>query len=139
MTLTRGFIALVVALAVFQPARAATPEQQKEICEEASKRYEELYGKAPVAEQPPVVMMFKHTFCPPQLAVKQGSTVRFLNVDKRTSHSFWFRDAGRPESERFMPGEGTSMVMDLAPGDHTYLCGPHWEHEGMVGKMTILP
>ena len=31
------------------------------------------------------------------------------------------------------------MVMDFAPGEHTYLCGPHWEHEGMVGRITILP
>jgi plastocyanin len=134
-----GLIALAVIVAAALPAAALTPEQQKEICEEAGKRFEELYGKPPAAEQPPVVMMFKHTFCPPQLAVKEGSTVRFLNVDKRTSHSFWFRDAGRPESERYMPGEGANMVMDLAPGDHTYLCGPHWEHEGMVGRMTILP
>lgn len=62
--------------------------------------------------------MFKHTFCPLHLTVKQGSTVRFVNVDRRTTHSFWFRDAGRPESERFFSGEGTTMTIDLPAGEH---------------------
>ena len=121
------------------PAAAVTPQEQKSNCEEAVKRYEELYGRAQTAESQPVVLMYKHTFCPVQLAVKQGTSVRFLNVDHRTTHSFWFKGADRPESERFFPGEGATMTMDLAPGDHVYLCGPHWEQEGMVGRITILP
>lgn len=119
--------------------QAASPEERKSICVEADKRYEELFGHPPAAAPQPVVSMYKHTFCPSQLTVKQGTVVRFVNVDKRTSHSFWFRDAGRPESERFFQGEGAAMAMDLPPGEHKYLCGPHWEHEGMVGTMTITP
>lgn len=119
--------------------QAVTLEEQQQNCQEADQRFTELYGKPPANEQPPVILMFKHTFCPVQMTAKQGSTVRFLNVDRRTSHSFWFKDAGRPESDRFFPGEGAAMLMDLPPGEHTFLCGPHWEHEGMVGRITIKP
>ena len=132
------FLVTLAALAA-TAAGAVTPAEQEANCGEAARRYEEIHGKPPAAEQVGVVMMFKHTFCPVQLTVTQGASVRFVNVDKRTSHSFWFKDAGRPESERLMPGEGTTMVMDLPFGIHTYLCGPHWEHEGMVGTVKIDP
>lgn len=137
--LVGAFAAGVLAILVALPARAASPQEQAENCREAAGRYQELHGKSAADEQSPVVLMYKHTFCPSQLTVQRGSTIRFLNVDKRTSHSFWFRDAGRPESERYFPGEGASFVVDLPAGEHTYLCGPHWEQEGMVGKITVLP
>ena len=136
---SRTALLLTLAALAASTAGAVTPAEQEANCAEAARRYEEVYGKAPTAEQPPVVMMFKHTFCPVQLTVRQGASVRFVNVDKRTSHSFWFKDAGRPDSERFMPGEGTTMAMDLPVGVHTYLCGPHWEHEGMVGTIKVDP
>ena len=120
-------------------ARAATPEEVKAICAEAAGRYQEQFGSAQAAAPQPVVAMYKHTFCPRQLTVKQGTAVRFVNVDKRTTHSFWFRDAGRPESERFLPGEGATMTVDLPPGEHQYLCGPHWEREDMTGTITVTP
>lgn len=120
-------------------ALAATPEEVAAICAEAAKRYEEQFGAAQSAAAEPVVAMYKHTFCPRQLTVKQGAVVKFVNVDKRTTHSFWFRDAGKPESERFLPGEGAAMTIDLPPGEHTYLCGPHWEREDMTGTLTVTP
>lgn len=129
-------IVLILAAASVQ---AASPEEQAENCVEAGERYREMYGKPVAGEQPPVVLMYKHTFCPPRLTVQRGSTIRFLNVDKRTSHSFWFRDAGKPESDRYFPGEGTALVIDLPAGEHKYLCGPHWEQEGMVGTLAVLP
>ena len=70
---------------------------------------------------------------------KRGSKVRFINLDKRTSHSFWFRDAGKPESERFFGGEGTEIEIDLEPGTHRLLCGPHYETKGMIGEVTVSP
>jgi plastocyanin len=121
-------------------ATAATPEEErKAICEEAAARYQDLHGRAMADEPVQIIAMYKYTFCPPKLDVRQGSKVRFINLDKRTSHSFWFRDAGRPESERYFGGEGSEMVMDLPAGTHTYLCGPHYEREGMIGEITIVP
>ena len=62
-----------------------------------------------------------------------------MNVDRRTTHSVWFRDAGRPESDRVFGGEHIEMTVDLPPGEHGYLCGPHWQMEGMIGTLTIVP
>jgi len=31
------------------------------------------------------------------------------------------------------------MTFDLPPGDYSYLCGPHWESHGMIGKVTVAP
>lgn len=141
----RGLRALacagVIGGAALAPAEAmaASTEEQQANCAEAAQRYVEVYGKSPKDEPLAIVMMYKHTFCPPALTVKQGSKVRFVNVDKRTSHSFWFRDDGRPESERFFGGESVEMLVDLPPGEHTYLCGPHWQQEGMVGRMRVVP
>lgn len=132
-----AYAAGILLILTASPATAVSPDEQAENCREAAARYRELHGKDAASEQPPIILMFKHTFCPLQLTVKQGSSVRFLNVDRRTSHSFWFRDANQPESERFFPGEGKLFVIDLPPGEHVYLCGPHWEHEGMVGKLTV--
>lgn len=129
----------LVLMAGAGAATAASEHEQAETCREAEQRYQELYGKLPSAEAEPVVTMYKHTFCPPRLTVRQGTVVRFINVDRRTSHSFWFKDAGQAESERFFPGEGASITIDLAPGEHIYLCGPHWEQEKMVGRITVTP
>lgn len=133
------FAVPVLLCAVSHSALAVTPQEQAENCAEAEKRYADQYGKPVKDEAVTTVLMYKHTFCPPAISVKQGTKVRFLNIDKRTSHSFWFKDAGRPESDRFFGGESIEMVIDLPPGEHTYLCGPHWQQEGMVGKMIVLP
>lgn len=135
----RMLAAVTILLISAAGARAATPEEVAATCEEAARRYEEQFGSAQAAAPQPVVAMYKHTFCPRKLTVRQGTVVKFINVDKRTTHSFWFRDAGKPESERFLPGEGASMTIDLPPGEHTYLCGPHWEREDMTGTITVTP
>ncbi len=132
-------VGLISALSTSTPAAAASEQEQQEICKEAAERYKEVNGKAMADEPVLVIVMYKFTFCPPKLEVKQGTKVRFVNLDKRTSHSYWFRDAGRPESDRYFSGEGSEMTMDLPPGTHTYLCGPHFEREGMVGHITITP
>ncbi len=111
--------ALVALLISAGGASAATPEEVAAICAEAAKRYDEQFGSAQSAAREPVVAMYKHTFCPRKLTVKQGATVKFVNVDKRTTHSFWFRDAGKPESERFLPGAVVIRQGDM--GDKFYL------------------
>jgi plastocyanin len=132
-------VAITVLLISGYAAPAASPEELTAICAEAAGRYQEQFGSAQRAAPQPVVAMYKHTFCPRHLAVKQGAVVTFVNVDKRTTHSFWFRDAGRPESERLLSGESATMTIDLPPGEHKYLCGPHWEREDMIGTLTVTP
>ncbi len=133
------FAFATAATAPGAPAAATSADEQKVVCEEAAGRYRELYGKAMTDEPVQIIAMYKYTFCPPKLDVRQGSKVRFINLDKRTTHSFWFRDAGRPESDRYFGGEGADMVMDLPAGTHTYLCGPHYEREGMIGEINVVP
>ena len=85
-----------------------------------------------------VILMYKYTFCPPQLEVPVGTTLRWVNVDKRTSHSVWFKEAGEDESERLFPDELVEMTMEH-PGEFNYICGPHGDQEGMRAQVTVTP
>lgn len=131
---------LVAIPAVGVQSRDGGKKVDKEkICQEAEARYRELFGK-PSKEGPDVVvLMYKYTFCPSVLEVKQGAKIRWVNVDKRTSHSVWFKEAGRPESDRVFSEEHVPMTADLAPGSYPYICGPHNERQGMRGTLTIVP
>jgi plastocyanin len=116
-----------------------TPEQITQICDKAEKRYQKYFGKPSVNEPVTIVKMYKYTFCPAQVTIKQGESVRWINVDYATSHSTWFKQAGKSESERLFRKETSEMKFDLPPGDYPYLCGPHWESDGMLGKVTVTP
>ncbi len=142
--------ALVLAGAAALPfaVRAETPqppqmtEEKKQICEKAEQRYRKIYGHPSsdlLKDGIHVVKMYRYTFCPPQVTIRQGESVRWVNVDKRTSHSVWFRDEGKPESERIFPDpeEKVEMKFDLPPGEYPYLCGPHWQSDGMIGKVIV--
>jgi plastocyanin len=118
------------------PSGVAEADETMEICAEADKRYQAMETAEGANSGVVVVKMHKYTFCPPDLTVKAGTTVRWINVDKRTSHSVWFKAAGREESERLFPEEGWSLRFDAA-GENPYVCGPHGEQEGMVGKVTV--
>lgn len=119
-------------------AQVDEAEKAARICAEADERYQELFGKATSDEPATVVTMYKYHFCPFTVTVKPGTTVRWINIDKRTSHSTWFRDDGQPESERLFPEETVEQTFDV-PGEFSYLCGPHWESDGMVGKVIVEP
>ncbi|MCV6548342.1 MAG: plastocyanin/azurin family copper-binding protein [Cohaesibacter sp.] len=113
------------------------PAKIAKICAKAEARYEKLYGKSPSDENVHVVMMYKYTFCPEVIDVKLGETVRWVNVDKRTSHSTWFKEAGREEDARLFPDEVLEMTFDFATGEFPYLCGPHWESDDMIGRVIV--
>jgi len=118
-------------------ASAISDEERKKICDKAEKRYEKLFGKPSADEDVVIVKMYKYTFCPASVEVKQGTTVRWVNVDRRTSHSTWFKEAGKPESDRLFSEEKVEMTFDLPAGVYPYLCGPHWKEEGMIGQVTV--
>jgi len=134
-----GF-ALVLNSAGSSPVHAeASDAERAKICGKAEKRYQKLFGKASSDEDITIVMMHKYTFCPAQITVKRGTKVRFINVDKRTSHSVWFKEAEKPESDRLFGEEFTEITFDGPPAIYPYLCGPHWESEGMIGTVTVTP
>ena len=126
-------VGLAPAIAFAKP----TEQERAKICAKAEKRYKKLFGKAPGDEPVTIVMMYKYTFCPDNLTVKKGQTVRWVNVDKRTSHSVWFKEQGKPESERLFGEEQVEMKIDIGPGTQRYLCGPHHKEEDMIGTLTV--
>ncbi len=120
-------------------AAPAWADETAELCAEAEERYVELFGQPSSAvEDAEVVLMYKYTFCPVELTVKPGTTVRWVNVDKRTSHSVLLKDGSEPESDRLFPEESVDLTF-LTPGPQDYLCGPHWETQNMIGMITVEP
>ncbi len=122
------------------PAPAGTnPEKIAKICTQAEERYREIYGHPP-AEEPgvAVVMMYKYTFCPVEVTVPVGTTVRWVNIEKRTPHDTWFKAAGQPEGVLLFPAETAEQRFDI-PGSFDYLCGPHWQSHDMLGKVHVTP
>ncbi|MES0826488.1 cupredoxin domain-containing protein [Ruegeria sp. SCP11] len=120
-------------------AAPAVADEATEICAEAEERYVELFGQPSSAvEDAEVVLMYKYNFCPFELTVKAGTTVRWVNVDKRTSHSVLLKDGSEPESDRLFPEESVDLTF-LTPGPQEYLCGPHWETQNMIGMVTVEP
>ncbi len=128
----------VCILAANGPAQAITDEERTKICTKAEKRYQKLFGKPSADEDVAIVSMYKYTFCPHELTVKKGTKVRWVNVDRRTSHSVWFKLIGEPESDRLFSEEKVEMVFDKPAGDYPYLCGPHHKDEGMTGTITVV-
>ena len=72
-----------------------------------------------------------YKFAPEEIRIKAGDTVRWINDEKRTSHSVRFLVQGVAESERFFPGETWERTFDQA-GRFEYSCGPHPEMHGVV-------
>lgn len=138
--LLTGTLILGAAVALAAPAFAGGPEvkvteQRAEICAKAEESYAALFPDAK-DDGTVIVKLYKYNFCPTNVTIKKGTTVRWINVDKRTSHSVWLKEAGEKESERFFPEEHWEFTF-MATGDYPYLCGPHWKNEGMIGYVKV--
>jgi len=91
-----------------------------------------LLAAAPAAATTPVVVdMRDNRFIPQTLTVKVGTTVRWTNSERRTSHSVLFTGEGGFESPRMFPGESWEHRFDR-PGRFPYICGPHPEMRGEI-------
>lgn len=77
------------------------------------------------------VQIIDYQFQPAEIRIKVGDTVRWINREKRTSHSVLFPAERGLESERMFPDESWQRRFDT-PGGHAYHCGPHPEMEGVV-------
>ncbi|MES0883483.1 cupredoxin domain-containing protein [Roseibium sp. SCP14] len=130
--------AALLSLLVFVPA-ASADEKTEAICAEAEERYADMFAH-PSSEEDgvTVVKMYKYKFCPQALTVPVGTTVRWVNVDKRTSHTVHLKETDTPESDRLFPEEDFEFTF-LVPGPQNYLCGPHWETQKMIGMVTVTP
>lgn len=77
------------------------------------------------------IRMQGEQFVPAQISVRAGTTVRWVNAEKRTSHSLIFPEEGAAETERLFPGETWQRRFE-APGRYPYVCGPHPAMQGVV-------
>ena len=84
-----------------------------------------------VAGQEVVVSIEKMEFIPQHIKVKPGTTVKWVNNERRNNHSILFEQESLPESDRFFPGESWKRTFDK-PGTYPYTCGPHREMRGVV-------
>lgn len=84
------------------------------------------------------VVVLDYRFQPAHVRIRPGDQVRWINQEKRTSHSILFTvDSpafGGTESPRLFPGETWDLTFDL-PGRYEYRCGPHNE---MLGTVEVL-
>lgn len=91
-----------------------------------------LGGGAAAAQGPVVVVEIRdYKYVPAVVTVKPGTTVRWVNQEKRTTHTVRFLGPDGIESERLFPGDQWERRFDK-PGSYPYTCGPHPEMKGSV-------
>ena len=79
----------------------------------------------------------KYKFDPPEITVKVGTTVRWVNTEKRQYHSVWFKELDEKEPEYFWPDEAYERTFD-APGVYPYVCEPHEHDYDMKGVVRVV-
>lgn len=77
------------------------------------------------------VSVEKMQFVPQTIKIKPGTTIKWLNNEKRGNHNISFEKEGLPESDRFFPGEFWQRTFEK-PGSYPYICGIHPEMTGVV-------
>ncbi|MCC7150576.1 MAG: cupredoxin domain-containing protein [Rubrivivax sp.] len=78
-----------------------------------------------------VVEIRDYKYIPQNLTVKAGTTVRWVNAEKRTTHTVRFDGPDGMESERLFPGDTFERRFDK-PARYAYICGPHPEMKGLI-------
>lgn len=84
-----------------------------------------------LAESTAEVRIQDYQFQPKVVEIQEGDFVRWVNHEKRTSHSVVLPPALGSESERIFPGEHWQRQFESA-GRFPYQCGPHPEMTGVV-------
>ena len=72
-----------------------------------------------------------YQFHPAKLSISVGDSVRWVNREKRATHSVLFAGPAGGESDRLFPGEHWQRLFDRA-GSYAYGCGPHPEMHGLI-------
>jgi plastocyanin len=90
-----------------------------------------LVSACALAQQTVEVTIRDYKFIPAEVRIRAGDTVKWTNMEKRTSHSVLFPAENGLESERLFPGESWQRTFTVA-GGYSYRCGPHEEMKGVV-------
>lgn len=83
------------------------------------------------AEDAALVTIAQHRFVPARITVKVGTTVKWINSERRTGHSVRFSGPGGFQSGIILPGQNWTHTFDK-PGIYTYSCAPHPDMRGTV-------
>lgn len=84
-----------------------------------------------------IVELKDYRFVPEEITVRVGTTVRWVNREKRQFHNIWFRGLDDEGREYFFPDESRSRRFDK-PGVYPYVCEPHDESHGMHGVVRVI-
>lgn len=84
-----------------------------------------------------IVELKDYRFVPEEITVRVGTTVRWVNREKRQFHNIWFRGLDDEGREYFFPDESRSRRFDK-PGVYPYVCEPHDESHGMHGVVKVI-
>lgn len=81
------------------------------------------------------VELIEYRYAPAELEIPAGTTVRWVNMERRTSHDVYFpdEDIGSP---RLFPEESWERRFDEA-GTYEYHCRPH-ENREMRGVIRVI-
>ena len=77
------------------------------------------------------VEIYKFAFTPQEITISPGSTVRWINKEKRQYHSVWFEQLGEPEPDYLFPDDTYERKFEKN-GSFPYRCGPHPKMTGVV-------
>lgn len=81
------------------------------------------------------VEMVSNRFQPEALEVTVGTTVRWVNAERRSNHDIYFPDE-EIASGRLFPEESWERTFD-EEGTYEYYCQPH-HNRGMVGVIRVV-
>lgn len=84
-----------------------------------------------------VIELRDYRFIPEEITVKIGTTVRWVNMEKRQFHNIWFRGLDDDGREYFFPEESRTRTFDK-PGTYPYICEPHDESHQMHGVVHVV-
>lgn len=91
-----------------------------------------LLPEISLSDQKPVtVEIVKFAFTPQEITISPGTTVRWINKEKRQYHSVWFEQLGEPEPDYLFPDDTYERKFEKA-GHFPYRCGPHPKMTGVV-------
>ncbi len=90
-----------------------------------------LFSISALAQDVTEVRIEGYKYFPAEIVIKVGDSVRWVNREKRTSHSVVFPAENGLESERMFPDEFWLRRFEKA-GRYDYHCGPHPEMKGSI-------
>lgn len=89
------------------------------------------------AEGEVVIEIKDFKFIPDEMTVKVGTTVRWVNMERRQFHNIYFESLEDESMDYFFPDEFRERTFDK-PGTFPYICEPHDDSHQMRGVIHVV-